>query len=277
MASDTSLTPGDSLHNAPNQRFSSREREKRNRLERRQRHAAEIRAPRRRDTGSSTGSLLTGVSRHEKLVLAYLNENLPLHVRRTLDQFSYYTLPKEKIRARDLDQVVWRYTKENKDPLLLMVDQLWLWVIEVPKEPGIDGETTGGDKSKSITRRKAILKLIYLPNVLMIFLEIVISAFPERWNKDNSWYNLLPDDALPAERTDMRFRILQAITTYERRINNGCDLAMLIMDKCTGIFHPRANETESYEKDFLDIFNISIGTVVCILNKALDCVLTIAG
>jgi hypothetical protein len=80
--------------------------------------------------------VLDGVSRHEKLVLAYINEPLPLHVRRTLDQFLYETLPDDRIRIRDLDQVLWRHTQQDTEPRILMVDQLWLWLIDDPSNPG---------------------------------------------------------------------------------------------------------------------------------------------
>lgn len=65
------------------------------------------------------------------MLRADLNSNLPIHIRRTLDQSDYYTL--SNTQARDADRAVYRYTKEVLrvcDPLLVMVDQLWLWVID---------------------------------------------------------------------------------------------------------------------------------------------------
>lgn len=67
-----------------------------------------------------------------------------LHPRRTLDQFYYYMLSNVDIDKRDRDQVVHRWVKEvnkkyNKkrmydelivDPKIIMVDQLWLWVLD---------------------------------------------------------------------------------------------------------------------------------------------------
>ncbi|CZR64777.1 uncharacterized protein PAC_14676 [Phialocephala subalpina] len=73
-----------------------------------------------------------------KLLLAYVHEDSPLHVRRTLDQSFYYTLPDEEIRIRDLDQVLYRYTNGDLKmtaPRILMVDQLWLWIIDEPGQP----------------------------------------------------------------------------------------------------------------------------------------------
>jgi hypothetical protein len=79
-------------------------------------------------------------SNDEKLILAYLskNDDLPkLHVRRTLDQYYYHMLKDTK--ARDNDQVVYRWAKLAKlvqripDPKVLMVDQLWLWIVDGSK------------------------------------------------------------------------------------------------------------------------------------------------
>jgi hypothetical protein len=69
----------------------------------------------------------------EKLILAYMFDEIPLHFRRTLDQYYYYTLPTTE--ARDTDQVVSRYfektwPEEENENLVLMVDQLWLWILD---------------------------------------------------------------------------------------------------------------------------------------------------
>lgn len=53
-----------------------------------------------------------------------------LHIRRTLDQFSN---PSTKISAsQHQDQVVFKYQKKHnapEDPSILMVDQLWMWIV----------------------------------------------------------------------------------------------------------------------------------------------------
>lgn len=69
----------------------------------------------------------------EKLILAYMFDEIPLHFRRTLDQYYYYNLLTTE--ARDTDQVVSRYFKkiwpeDDNENLLLMVDQLWLWILD---------------------------------------------------------------------------------------------------------------------------------------------------
>jgi hypothetical protein len=61
--------------------------------------------------------------------LAPSNKSAPslLHIRRTLDQSYYWTL--KDTEARDKDQVVGRAT-ENDNPRLIMVDQLWMWILD---------------------------------------------------------------------------------------------------------------------------------------------------
>jgi hypothetical protein len=85
----------------------------------------------------------------EQLIQKYLTAVPPLHPRRTLDQSYYWTL--KDTRNRDRDQVVYRGTapdpklmhhkcfikhcpqcKEDvtKVPRVVMVDQLWMWILD---------------------------------------------------------------------------------------------------------------------------------------------------
>ena len=107
--------------------------------------------------------IATGSSMESKLIWQYLMSDLPLHCRRTLDQFGYPSLRNTSVR--DGDQILYKRTKAEKDSQpsresvkqakhigrsssrlpasnsamgdgaakVLMVDQLWLWVL--------DGET----------------------------------------------------------------------------------------------------------------------------------------
>ncbi|KAJ5369278.1 uncharacterized protein N7496_009038 [Penicillium cataractarum] len=70
------------------------------------------------------------LTRDQKLLKAYLTDEHPLHIRRTLDQYYYHTVTDTS--RRDQDQVLGRYQKENglKPNILTMVDQLWLWVLK---------------------------------------------------------------------------------------------------------------------------------------------------
>lgn len=68
----------------------------------------------------------------EMLIRAHLNSsNVSLHLRRTLDQSFYHNID---TGFRDQDQVVYRYQCDGRDayeadPKIVMVDQLWMWVL----------------------------------------------------------------------------------------------------------------------------------------------------
>jgi len=131
--------------------------------------------------------------RDKKLLQEYLHKELPLHPRRTLDQSYYWTLNTTK--NRDRDQVVYRSTKSGSfhqyDPKtgkwpdhddqkitpedgcdacranirkvsrVIMVDQLWMWILDeqtiitcFPKRYGANKqETDASSVHKSIRTR----------------------------------------------------------------------------------------------------------------------------
>ncbi|RYP79475.1 hypothetical protein DL770_006656 [Monosporascus sp. CRB-9-2] len=69
----------------------------------------------------------------ERLLRKYIKADPPLHVRRTLDQYYFVTL--DDTSQRDKDQVVYRGTKaghslHSRSTRVVMVDQLWLWILD---------------------------------------------------------------------------------------------------------------------------------------------------
>lgn len=74
----------------------------------------------------------------QKSVWSYLWGDMPLHIRRTLDQFYYDALDsdtpqRDGVEPRNKDQVVYRFMKKewkDDDPYILMVDQLWMVMLE---------------------------------------------------------------------------------------------------------------------------------------------------
>jgi hypothetical protein len=71
---------------------------------------------------------------HFLLLEKFLFYDPPLHIRRTLDQFYYYM--EEDTDVRDSDQVISRYSRRKfpRNPVpIVMVDQLWLWVVNNSK------------------------------------------------------------------------------------------------------------------------------------------------
>jgi hypothetical protein len=68
----------------------------------------------------------------EKILRYHIPGRSWLHMRRTLDQSYYPTL--QDTRLRDQNQVVERYSRKQQgdswtEHRVLMVDQLWLWVL----------------------------------------------------------------------------------------------------------------------------------------------------
>jgi len=68
----------------------------------------------------------------ERHIAENLHSSPPLHMRRTLDQFYYWTV--EDTALQDRDQVVCRGTRSLNDleatTRVVMVDQLWLWILD---------------------------------------------------------------------------------------------------------------------------------------------------
>ncbi|KAK4655420.1 hypothetical protein QC762_302370 [Podospora pseudocomata] len=73
------------------------------------------------------------VSNQSLLLDGYLRSPKPVHCRRTLDQFSYYML--SSTETRDKSQVAYKWAKDTKacdkakDRPIIMVDQLWVWIL----------------------------------------------------------------------------------------------------------------------------------------------------
>lgn len=178
----------------------------------------------------------------EKLILAYMFDEIPLHFRRTLDQYYYYNLLTTE--ARDLDQVVSRYFEktwpEADDNLVLMVDQLWLWILD-------DG-------------------LYFTPTLFpahhtrnLTISGTVVTSFPQRWNKSETRTKNDPD---PNNDSDIVESIIRQIGNRNRRpLGDVFDLAELIVGQCIGTMfehHDIANE----KLRFAEFFEGSIGNVV---------------
>lgn len=103
--------------------------------------------------------LADNTDRDQKLIFAHVDPfSCTMNARRTLDQYYYRTI--DTAKYRDHDQVVHRYQRNNlahgesaEDIRLLMVDQLWMWIVAE---------------------------------------DVIITAFPERWQQPtNDPHNVL--------------------------------------------------------------------------------------
>jgi len=112
----------------------------------------------------------------ERDLAKYLDGSRPLHPRRTLDQFYYSSLPDTTVRDRDQTISKWTgsqldvegRTAAVNDSLMIMVDQLWCWVL---------------DESKSKSNRPCpppeLSQIIfYMAHQIYSLTETVLSFFP---------------------------------------------------------------------------------------------------
>ncbi|KFA80205.1 hypothetical protein S40288_10075 [Stachybotrys chartarum IBT 40288] len=94
---------------------------------------------------SQPGEPSLHTERYYGLLKGYLNRDHALHCRRTLDQFYYFNLDEKDMEKRDKSQTMSNYflshpenkksdsapknSEDTSDFPILMVDQLWLWVV----------------------------------------------------------------------------------------------------------------------------------------------------
>lgn len=147
----------------------------------------------------------------------------PLHDRRTLHQAYYHSFGMTR-SLPEYNQVMQRFTSElasETEAKLLVVDQLWLWVIK--------GVEAAGEEDED-----------------MLIPDLVITAFPGRFNG-------LYDSA------DVYHGILQHLERgLEPPLKNVNDLVSVIVEHCTGVFFQRQLEPDKW---FVEFFAAAIGII----------------
>ena len=159
----------------------------------------------------------------QKLLWAYLREDMPLHCRRTLDQFYYDALDSDRTTskasgatARNTDQVVQRYMEKRwpgEPSNMLMVDQLWM-VLLFDNGPS----STVEDQPQSQSHN-----------------ETLITSFPQRWNRlDTTESNSIRD-------ADLAGMIATQLSNENRApMESAWDMFFLVLDTCTGFLYDEA-------------------------------------
>jgi hypothetical protein len=170
----------------------------------------------------------------------YLNEGSSLHPRRSLDQFFYSHL--SDTTTRDNDQVVSKHTIWGPGgPKMVMVDQLWLWVIKPvesePKLPDLNGESASESP-----------EACDLPKH-----ESLVTFFPKKECEDSG-----SERDMHWQIADLKQRILDTLGE-KRCADESVDYlaAITIQQAVEAMFEVR------YESlDFLEIFRAAIGEAV---------------
>ncbi|KPI35743.1 uncharacterized protein AB675_1243 [Cyphellophora attinorum] len=149
-----------------------------------------------------------------EFVRDYLHHNTsPLHDRRTLHQAYYHDFGMTR-PLPDYDQVMHRFTAklDEGEAKLVIVDQLWLWVIK-------GGTFTDGDSAEAHP-------------------DLVVTAFPQRFNGE---YNS----------ADIYHGIIQHLERgLEPSLRTINDLVALIVEHCTGVFFQRQLESDKWFMEF---------------------------
>jgi hypothetical protein len=188
----------------------------------------------------------------QELLKTYLHHDPPFHPRRTLDQSYYWTLKTTK--ERDRDQVVYRGTAPKRDdrhdgvhissgceqcladirkvPRVIMVDQLWLWILN-------------GSKFW-----RPLHNLTSRCRETNHHVDTIITSFPKRYGRNK------PDPS--AVHKSIRLRL----KSYRKNeIRSVYDLALIIVDQCSRVFFDR-RKTADRQPQVMDILASAIGNVV---------------
>lgn len=174
--------------------------------------------------------------REKELMDGYSGNAHPLHIRRTLDQSHYYML--DNTRSQNRDQVVSRYGERHQaaqqhQPVVIMVDQLWLWMVE--------------------GNARTIRPLTLFKNLRTYLIG--------RYN-----YNILStEDGYRTGDPDSSglTDVFQSILRNSSRVKTMEELVTLIVNECSGACFNTAKFLDE-KLQFLDIFERSIGIVVSI-------------
>jgi hypothetical protein len=156
------------------------------------------------------------------LLHKYLYHKSPLHDRRSLHQAYYY---KQAYReSLGVDQVMRHSTlQDSSGAKMIVVDQLWLWVIRGLRSSDDDGD--------------------------LAVLDLVITAFPGRFN------------GAPDPSANVFEGILAHLKRgLEPPLKSTNGLLAVILEHCTGVFFQRQLREDLW---FLELFASAIHSVVC--------------
>jgi hypothetical protein len=156
------------------------------------------------------------------LLREYLHHESPLHDRRSLSQAYYYN--HSKTESLGDGQVIQRFTSADHPAAakMIVVDQLWLWVIKGSK----------ANANGSMPREP----------------DLVITAFPERFNGSHD----------PSANVYQGI-VAHLQRGLDPPLKSTNDLSAVIIEHCTGVFFQRQLSPQLW---FLEFFASAIGSVV---------------
>ncbi|KAI1498006.1 hypothetical protein F5X99DRAFT_342470 [Biscogniauxia marginata] len=181
--------------------------------------------------------------RDKLLLRKYLNQDPPMHPRRTLDQAFYWTL--NSTRQRDRDQVVYRGTTTLPEDFHSFNRETKKWTHH--EAFGIQGPC---DECKSNIQK--VSRVVMVDQLWMWILDekTVITCFPKRYgaNKHDS----------SGVHKSIRLRLQDNSPDQIRTV---FDLALIIIDECSNTFFDRT-KTMDKQPQVIDTFSKAIGNVM---------------
>jgi hypothetical protein len=197
----------------------------------------------------------------QEILDKYLQMDPPLHPRRSLNQYRLWSSGK-----RDTDQVVYRethsparsrfYERGLDESKLLMVDQLWLWILDGSKYLVVLRRhfrtvlEAYSELSKPCLQETPPLFFFSQSRSRMLtnnFVDTIITSFPRRYGRN-------PDDPSSISRR-IRSRLKNV---REGEIKTAYDIALLVLDECSKtIFEPKRNPHDQ-KPELIDIFQNAI-------------------
>ena len=159
-----------------------------------------------------------------RVIRDHASKTSSLHPRRSLDQFFYSGLPETS--SRDMDQVVYKNTKASRGgEKMVMVDQLWLWFLEV-RGPTDEAATDAA----------------------------ILTCFPQKDEEGK------PGEEDLQEIADLRRAIIDEANSKQADwMAEGSNLVGLILDQAVNVMLGVRNEQSL---DFLDVFRAAIAEAV---------------
>lgn len=187
--------------------------------------------------------------RDQMFIQKYLNEEPPLHPRRTLDQAYYWTL--DNTESRDRDQVVYRATRAMGQSFHRYDPENKIWQAH-RRQSDKDRDSGEGCRDCRDHVRK-VSRLVMVDQLWLWILDAntVLTFFPKRYGANKH--------DVSGVHKSIRMRLKSA---PKNRIRSAFDLGLLIIEECCSTFFDRTKTPDPKQPQVIDQFAQAIADMV---------------
>ena len=187
--------------------------------------------------------------RDQTFIQKYLNEDPPLHPRRTLDQAYYWTL--DETEVRDRDQVVYRATRALGQSFHSYNPEIKMWDGHRRQDDEQEGNDEGCHHCRDNIRK--VSRLVMVDQLWMWILDAntILTFFPRRYGANKH--------DISGVHKSIRMRLKSA---PKNRIRSAFDLGLLIIEECSGVFFDRTKPPDPRQPQVIDQFAQAIADLV---------------